>query len=313
MTESNLKIPRGKLEKLAPDVYAYIQPATVFVSNAGLIVGKDSAVVVDSLTNQHMTQSFIDQIQKVTINPVRFLINTHAHGDHIYTNHLFSGASVICSKQCREDTKNMSSDEVATFKKMVPEMNFDGAKVTVQNVAFEKELSIYLDGREIRMVDLGAGHCKSDTYVFLPQEKVVFCGDLLVIGLPPQVIQGSLSQEILNLDILANLNADIYVPGHGVVTTRESVYEHRELLVQLREEARKCFYRGIDFEEAAKTIHLEKFEEWSNYPALILTVARAYSELRGEELACDLSHQINFHEKIINFIGLLRERGMYKW
>lgn len=79
-----------KMEELADGVYAYIQAkGTWFVSNAGLIIGTQDTIVIDSLSNKEMVQGFIHEIGKVTDKPVKFLINTHSHGDHIWTNHYF--------------------------------------------------------------------------------------------------------------------------------------------------------------------------------------------------------------------------------
>ena len=72
------------VKQLAPNVYAYIQAkATWYWSNAGFIVGKDYVVVVDSLATVGLTQKFRDEIRKVTDKPIRYLINTHHHGDHL--------------------------------------------------------------------------------------------------------------------------------------------------------------------------------------------------------------------------------------
>lgn len=276
------KAPRAEMKELAPGVYAYLQPAAYFTSNAGLIVGKKEAIAVDSLTNKAMVESFIGEIRKVTDNPVRFLINTHVHGDHIYTNHFFTEATVICSSQCREDTKKIPPDSIEAIKQRVTEMSFEGAKITPQDLVFEKTLTFYQDEREVRLVCLGPGHSRSDTFVYLPKEKVVFCGDLMFGG-PPLSLMGSVSCHIQNLGILASLDAKTYVPGHGPVLGKEALYASHEYLVLLRDEARKCFDKGIGYEEAAKTIDMSRFKEWSRSGLILANCARAYSEFRGEE------------------------------
>jgi len=92
------------VKQLAPNIYAYIQAkATWYWNNAGFIVGKDYVVVVDSLATVGLTQKFKDEIKKITDKPIRYLINTHHHGDHTYGNHVFAGATVISHDYCRHE------------------------------------------------------------------------------------------------------------------------------------------------------------------------------------------------------------------
>lgn len=285
------KAPASEMKELARGVYAFLQPHLGwFVSNAGLIVGKKEAIVIDSLTNKSQVEDFIKKIKAVTDKPIRFLINTHVHGDHIYTNHFFKDATVICSSRCREATQKMPPDEIEhLIKPLFPEISFEGARITPQDIAFDKALTIYQDEREIRLVDLGPGHSQSDTYVYLPKEKIVFCGDLLFSGSPQMLLMGCLFSLIQNLDALGKSHAKVYVPGHGPVGGKETVYAMREYLVVVRDEARKCFDRGMSYDEAAKTIDIGKFKEWGMTELLYVNCARAYSEFRGEPPASELN------------------------
>src|SRR5512147_2998975 len=94
-----------EFRKLVKDVYAFLQPPLICYSSASVNVGDRDVIVVDSLTNAAMTESLKTEIRRVTDNPIRFLINTHSHADHVYTNHLFPEATVISSHQGRKQTK----------------------------------------------------------------------------------------------------------------------------------------------------------------------------------------------------------------
>jgi cyclase len=282
--ENPYKAPRAEMKKILEGVYAYLQPFVFYSSNAGLIVGKKEAVVIDSLTNQYMIEGFLDRIKEITDKPVRFLINTHAHGDHTYTNHFFKEATVICSSKCREETLRMPLNQIEKARKEVPAMNFDGAQDTPQDLVFEKSLTLYQDEREIRLVCPGPGHSPSDTYIFLPKEKIVFCGDIVFSGTPPLSLAGSVFGHIEQLKILADLDAACYIPGHGPLVDKEYVVDACDFLINLMEEARKCFDKGLSLQDAAKTINLDK-KRWPSFPFFfrIAQCARAYSEFRGEK------------------------------
>ena len=94
----------AEFRRLAKDLYVFLQPPLIWYSNAGVIMGDRGVIVVDSLTNAAMTQRLLAEIRQVTDQPIRFLINTHSHADHVYTNHLFPEATVIGTHRGREQT-----------------------------------------------------------------------------------------------------------------------------------------------------------------------------------------------------------------
>ena len=207
-----------EFRELAKDVYAFLQPPLICYSSAGVIVGDRDVIVVDSLTNAAMTESLLTEIRRVTNKPIRFLINTHSHVDHVYTNHLFPDATVIGTHRGREETKanlQAQAKHDALFAKLFPDVDFRGGRYTLQNMSFSGSLSFYQGEREIRVFELGVGHSESDVVVHLPGEKIVFCGDLFMNGMPPVPGEGHVTQTIANYKAIEALEAEIYVAGHG--------------------------------------------------------------------------------------------------
>src|SRR5512139_1179294 len=94
-----------EFRKLSKDVYVFLQPPLVWYSSSGVIVGERDVIVVDSLANAAMAQSLRADIRGVTDKPIRFLINTHSHADHVYTNHLFPEATIIGTHEGRRETE----------------------------------------------------------------------------------------------------------------------------------------------------------------------------------------------------------------
>src|SRR5512144_1994686 len=118
-----------EFRKLAKDVYTFLQPPLVWYSSAGVIIGDRDVIVVDSLTNAAMTQSLLAEIRRVTDKPIRFLINTHSHADHVYTNHLFPEATVISTHRGREQTKANQKDQAkhdALFAEIFADVDLRG-------------------------------------------------------------------------------------------------------------------------------------------------------------------------------------------
>ena len=272
------------MKELAPNVYAYTQAkGSWLLSNSGLIVGAEYSVVVDSLATVGLTQSLIGEIGKISDKPIRYVVNTHHHGDHIWGNHLFVGAALVCHSRCREEALRAGTPDPASLSTRFPEFDFGGIKTTPYDITFENQLTIYLDEREIRLIHYGPGHTVGDLIVWLPQESIVFAGDLLFLYSTPLCIQGSFAGWIEIIQALASLNAKTYVPGHGPICDKEGLMECREYLVLVRGEAQKRFAGGMSVESAARDIDLGRFEKWANWERIIANLERLQREFRGEE------------------------------
>lgn len=253
--------PGPEFRRLAEGVYALLQPPLVWYSSAGVIVGDRDVVLVDTLTNAAMTRTLQAGIRRVTDRPVRFLINTHAHADHVYTNHLFPEATVICTHRGRERTRaNREAQErhTSAFLRLFPDVDFEGGRYTLQDLAFSGTLTLWQGEREIRLLELGEGHSESDLVVHLPAERIVFCGDLFLNGLPPLPSEGHVTQTIANLQVLEGLGADIYVAGHGEPGTQADVRAQRERLQRLFDHARECHHQGLTYDQALRVFAEEE-------------------------------------------------------
>ena len=243
----------AELRELASGVYAYLQPPLICYSTAGVIVGERDVIVIDSLANAVMAESLLAEIRCVTKAPVRFLINTHSHFDHVYTNHLFPAATVIASHRGREETiANRSTQERhdALFARLFSDVDLRGGRYTVQDASFGGSLSLHQGRREVRVLELGCGHSESDVVVHLPEERIVFCGDVFLNGLPPLPLEGHVTEMIANLKAVEALGADVYVAGHGNPGSLNDVRDHRAQLERQFAHARECVEKGMSYDAA---------------------------------------------------------------
>jgi len=272
------------VKELAPNIYAYIQSkATWYWSNAGFIVGKDYVVVVDSLATVGLTQRFKDEIRKITDKPIRYLINTHHHGDHTYGNHVFAGATIISHDRCRREVTEERMMDPNLLNTIFPEFDFQGIAVTPADVTFDKQLTLHMDGREVRLLYFGPGHTIDDIIVHLPDEGIIFAGDFIFLYSTPLGMEGSFAGWLKNLDAMENLGAQIYVPGHGPVCGVEGLNLCRDYLVFVRREAKKRFDKGMTVDQAARDIDLRQFKQWPNHERILLNLERLWREFRGED------------------------------
>jgi len=272
------------VKQLAPNIYAYIQSrATWYWSNAGFIVGKDYVVVVDSLATVGLTQRFREEIRKITDKPIRYLINTHHHGDHTYGNHVFAGATIISHDYCRHELMGTSIMDPGLLNVIFPEFDFRGITVTAADITFDNRLMLHMDGREVRLLHFGPGHTAGDIIVHLPEDGIIFAGDFIFLYSTPLGMEGSFAGWLKNLDAMAKLGARTYVPGHGPVCGAEGLELCRHYLSFVQGEAKKRFDKGMTVDEAAKDIDLRRFKQWPNHERILLNVERLWREFRGED------------------------------
>src|SRR5512139_1051745 len=136
----------AEFRQLAKGVYAFLQPPLIWHSSAGVIVGERDVIVVDSLTNTAMTQSLRAEIRRVTDKPIRFLINTHSHADHVYTNHLFPEATVISTHRGRGQTEanqRVQEKHHALFGRLFPDVDLRGGRYTLPDMSFSGSVSFH--------------------------------------------------------------------------------------------------------------------------------------------------------------------------
>jgi glyoxylase-like metal-dependent hydrolase (beta-lactamase superfamily II) len=270
-----------EFRKLAKDVYAFLQPPLICYSSAGVIVGDRDVIVVDSLTNAAMAESLMAEIRRVTDKPIRSLINTHSHFDHVYTNHLFTEAIVISTQRGRDETKanqKAQSKHDALFAMLFSDVDLRGGRYTLQDISFSDSLCFYQGEREVRVLELGVGHSESDVVVHLPGEKIVFCGDVFMNGVSSLPGEGHVTQTIANYKAIEALEAEIYVAGHGDPGTLADVRAQRSQLESQFQRARECFEKGMSYDAA-----LQAFAEDAiplNFQRLI--VLASYWEFTGK-------------------------------
>lgn len=270
----------ARLQCLTNNVFSFIQDPLVWYSNAGVVVGEKYILVVDSLTNGCMMREFLAALGTVTDKPIRYLVNTHSHADHVYTNHFIADAISIASRAGWEQTRsNILSQHKhdGVFRKLFPEIDFSDGYYSLQDIAFNGRLQLSLTEGGVEIIDLGVGHSESDVVVHLPREQIVFCGDIFMNGLPPIPSEGHVSQLIANLKAIESLAARIYVPGHGKPADLHAVRAQRVDLEKMFDLAKCCYDSSMGYDDALKIFSRQQQPLEYSAPTLL----SAYYEFMG--------------------------------
>jgi len=202
------------LQRVAPDVYSYVQPdGTWFINNTGFIVGSDAVISIDSTSTERRMNGYIEAIRSVTDNPVRVLVNTHHHADHTHGNYMFEDATIIAHESCREV---MMAAGIPDYSAVFPGVEWGNLQFRAPDVTFTGSTTLHLDDMTIELRDLGyVAHTEGDVLAWVPGRGVLFAGDVIFHGGTPFSLFGSVQGTIDAIDVVEGYGADVIVPGHG--------------------------------------------------------------------------------------------------
>jgi glyoxylase-like metal-dependent hydrolase (beta-lactamase superfamily II) len=186
---------------------------------------------VDTLISAKRAQAFIKDIRAVSDIPIKYVVNTHYHLDHTLGNSEFAklGAIIIAQRNCaRNLTPESTLKRAALYAISVEEM--EGTEVVSPSVTFTDRMTIDLGGRTVELIYPGPTHTDDSILVYLPNEKVLFTGDMLFTHYHPNLRDGDVAGWTKVLDFISGIDADKIIPGHGPLSNKEDVADMKAYL-----------------------------------------------------------------------------------
>jgi len=282
------------LHAVGDDVFAYLQPDGGWGwSNAGLVIGRDEALLVDTLFDLRLTGEMLDAMAgRLAGRPISRVVNTHANGDHCFGNELVPDAEVISSRAAAEEmpgtppelldqlvSADLSEPLAGFVKHAFGPFHFDEVTLRPPTLTFDDRLDLDVGGRRVELIEVGPAHTSGDVIAHVPDASTVFTGDILFVGVTPVMWAGPIGNWIAACDRITALGAETVVPGHGPVTGAEGVRRLRSYLEWVRDEATRRFEAGMTATEAARDIDLGAYAGWVDPERIVVTVASVYREL----------------------------------
>ena len=284
------------LKDLGRGSFAYLQPdGGTGWTNTGLIVDGEASLLVDTLYDLAHTREMLRTMRDAApaATQIDALVNTHADGDHTWGNQLVKGAEIIGHVKVAEEftavTPAMMADLMRNHDRYGPGIrmlyeelggrySFDDIVPTPPTRVFEHELALSVGEKTVRLLHVGPAHSNADTLVYVPDDRVVYTGDILFVGVHPTIWTGPVSNWLKACDLMLGWELEAVVPGHGPLTDMSGIRRLREYLCYIHDEARRRFDAGMGYFEAACDIALDPYADWIAPERIVYNVAHLYRE-----------------------------------
>lgn len=298
----------AQLMAVSPGVHAWIGAGGD--SNAGAVETPHGLIVIDSQQNRTLGEAFRDKLKGSISKPVRALVNTHYHLDHVAGNIAFADVPIMGHEktlQALERELGPLTAEGATvsdtmskvrmffgsnFEALVPEgertwfIDRAGGSTPLvirpPNETFADRLAFRLPHDVLRMENWGPAHCDCDVVIYFDKSGVIFLGDLFFNGRFPWFGDCDLNGWIASLDRVLTMDLKTIIPGHGPPASLKEVAQFRNLLAALRRGVEAALRGGLTEDAAAHEVVLadyagmQRYKEWMHY-----NIRSAYRYLRG--------------------------------
>ena len=254
--QQNFDTVQVRSQKVAEGVYML----TGAGGNIGLSIGDDAVFVVDD-QYAPLTPKILAAIAPLTNKPVRFIVNTHWHGDHTGGNEAMgkTGALIVAHDNVR---RRMSSDQVIEFfQRTVPASPAGALPV----ITFSDTVTFHVNGDDVQAFHIANAHTDGDAFIVWGKADVIHAGDVFVTyGFPFIDIStgGSIDGLIAAVDVLLKLGDDNVkiIPGHGALSDRAAVREYGNMLKTVRDRVRQQKAAGRSLEQTLATHPTSEFD-----------------------------------------------------
>jgi len=272
------EIPTYPVQKLANNTYVIHGPLEQpnktnkgFMNNPGFVVTKTGVVVIDPGSSVYIGRMLLAQIRTITKKPVTHVLNTHIHGDHWLGNQAFSEAFPKAIIMAHPDMIQQANAGAAaqwiSIMSRATEGESDGTNAVIPNKAINDKHVLKTGGMQFRIHAPKKAHSFTDIMIEVVEENVVFLGDNVLYKRLPRMSDGTFKGNAVACQIAIDLNAKVYVPGHGQSGGKEIITPFMNYLKTIYREVGKNYEAGMSDFEMKKTVMatLQDYANWSGF------------------------------------------------
>ncbi len=293
-SQADLDVKPISFTRLSANAYAYTAEGD---PNSGIIIGDEAVLVLDTQATPVMAQDVIRRIREVTDKPIKFVLLTHYHAVRVL------GASAYQAEGCEhiiasQDTRDLivergeqdKASEIGRFPRLFQNVESVPPGLTWPTLTFSDKMTLWLGSLEVQLLQLGRGHTKGDTVAWLPQQKILFSGDLVESGATPYAGDAYFADWPTTLDNIAALAPQQLVPGRGAaLTTPDAVAAALAGTRSFIADVQASVQAGVAAGHSLSAVYQDtlarlapKYGGWVIFQhCLPFDVARCYDELTG--------------------------------
>jgi glyoxylase-like metal-dependent hydrolase (beta-lactamase superfamily II) len=288
-SQADLEEKQVSFTKLSDNAYAYTAEGD---PNTGIIIGDDAVLVLDTQATPVMAQDVIRRIREVTDKPIKYVLLTHYHAVRVLGASAYKPEQIIASQDTydliKERGEQDKASEIGRFPRLFRNVESVPAGLTWPTMTFTGKMTLWLGKLEVQLLQLGRGHTKGDTVAWLPQQKILFSGDLVEFDATPYAGDAYFKDWPQTLDNLAALKPEKLVPGRGAaLVTPEQVKAGLEGTRDFIADVRASVEAGAKAGKYLNTVYKEtmakltpKYGHWVIFQhCMPFDVTRCYDEM----------------------------------
>jgi len=250
-------------------------------SNTTFLITSEGVVVIDTRVTPQEAGKVLAEIRKRTDLPILYTINTHYHGDHTFGNQIFKDSrAIIAHENVRKSLMGSSGKDHLDFFKTMNIPGMDETIITPPNMIFKEKMEIFVGGYNLKLIHV-RGHTDGDLFIYIKQLRTLITGDLVFNGKIPYMGDAYVEEWISALTYLGDLDAEIYIPGHGEPGGKPVFLAMQHYMLQLKGMVLKQLENGKSLKETQDAVRpalMEKYKSWKNHKWIDSNIERAYLE-----------------------------------
>jgi glyoxylase-like metal-dependent hydrolase (beta-lactamase superfamily II) len=290
-SQADLDVKKVSFTQLSEHAWAYTAEGD---PNTGIVIGDDCVLVADTQATPAMAADVIRRIREVTDKPITYVVLTHYHAVRVLGASAYQPQQILASQDTYdlivERGEQDKASEIGRFPRLFSNVESVPPGMTWPTITFTGKMTLWLGKLEVQLLQLGRGHTKGDTVVWLPQERTLFSGDLVEFDATPYAGDAYFNDWPHTLDKLAALNPLALVPGRGpALKTPEQVAtglrSTRDFIADVRGQVEAGVAAGKDLNAVYKATFAAlkpKYGHWVIFDhCMPFDVTRAYDEATG--------------------------------
>ena len=288
-SQADLDEKQVSFTKLSDNAYAYTAEGD---PNTGIVVGDDAVLVLDTQATPVMAQDVIRRIREVTDKPIKYVLLTHYHAVRVLGASAYGAEHILASEDTRdlivERGEHDKASEIGRFPRLFRNVESVPPGLTWPTITFRGKMTLYLGSLEVQLLQLGRGHTKGDTVAWLPQQKILFSGDLVEFDATPYAGDAYFRDWPATLDAISALQPQQLVPGRGAaLTTPEQVAAGLAGTRSFIADVRDCVEQGVAAGKDLNAVYKDtlarlapKYGHWVIFQhCMPFDVTRCYDEM----------------------------------